>query len=432
MDETLRFGGGPIKGGRCPVRATAPATHFAMEEGGAAEGDAVRATAPATHFAMEEGAAAEGDAVRATAPATHFAMEEGAAAEGDAVRATAPATHFAMEEGGAAEGDAVRATAPATHFAMEEGGAAEGDAVRATAPATHFAMEEGGAAEGDAVRATAPATHFAMEEGAAAEGDAVRATAPAAHFAMEEGGAAEGDAVRAAMGNGDTAMGDMDAAVVGDRGVTMEKQEHDRRTAAEAAAAAEAEAAARQAQERNEAEAREGGCMERDGMPPGPLLLEIAWEVAWKVGGIYTVLRTKVPFSVRAWGPLYALVGIFNAESAEAEFEAVEPPPLARAAIAELRSRRGAETLFGRWLVPGYPRVFLFRLEACMHRAPQWRSELMPGFEAPHDAECDKAIVFGHHVAWLLEAINRRRRVIAHFHEWQAGMPPRRSLCLPC
>lgn len=33
-----------------------------------------------------------------------------------------------------------------------------------------------------------------------------------------------------------------------------------------------------------------------------PLLFECAWEVANKVGGIYTVIKTKVPVTVKEFG----------------------------------------------------------------------------------------------------------------------------------
>ena len=38
-----------------------------------------------------------------------------------------------------------------------------------------------------------------------------------------------------------------------------------------------------------------------------PLLFECAWEVANKVGGIYTVIKTKVPVTVREYGDRYVL-----------------------------------------------------------------------------------------------------------------------------
>ncbi|HEY1055459.1 MAG TPA: glycogen synthase, partial [Emticicia sp.] len=40
-----------------------------------------------------------------------------------------------------------------------------------------------------------------------------------------------------------------------------------------------------------------------------PLLMEIAWEVCNQVGGIYTVIRSKVPSMVEEWGENYCLIG---------------------------------------------------------------------------------------------------------------------------
>jgi len=40
------------------------------------------------------------------------------------------------------------------------------------------------------------------------------------------------------------------------------------------------------------------------------LLVEIAWEVCNQVGGIYTVIRTKVPAMKEKWGDNYCLIGL--------------------------------------------------------------------------------------------------------------------------
>ena len=86
----------------------------------------------------------------------------------------------------------------------------------------------------------------------------------------------------------------------------------------------------------------------------GPLLIEVAWEVARKVGGIYTVLKTKLPFICNIWGNRYALVGVYNYESAATEFEPVEPRPLHALVIENLqRNNPGIKIHYGRWLVPG-------------------------------------------------------------------------------
>ena len=39
-----------------------------------------------------------------------------------------------------------------------------------------------------------------------------------------------------------------------------------------------------------------------------PLLFECAWEVANKVGGIYTVIKTKVPVTVKEYGDRYVFL----------------------------------------------------------------------------------------------------------------------------
>lgn len=42
-----------------------------------------------------------------------------------------------------------------------------------------------------------------------------------------------------------------------------------------------------------------------------PLLFECAWEVANKVGGIYTVIKTKVPVTVKEYGDRYVFLCCF-------------------------------------------------------------------------------------------------------------------------
>jgi len=44
------------------------------------------------------------------------------------------------------------------------------------------------------------------------------------------------------------------------------------------------------------------------------LLVEISWEVVNQVGGIYTVLRSKSPYSIANWGDNYCLLGPFVPE----------------------------------------------------------------------------------------------------------------------
>ena len=57
--------------------------------------------------------------------------------------------------------------------------------------------------------------------------------------------------------------------------------------------------------------------------PKKSILFEIAWEVCNQVGGIYTVIRTKVPAMVEKWNEDYFLLGPYFPQRASSEFEPI-------------------------------------------------------------------------------------------------------------
>jgi glycogen(starch) synthase len=156
-----------------------------------------------------------------------------------------------------------------------------------------------------------------------------------------------------------------------------------------------------------------------------PLLFDISWEVARKVGGIYTVMVSKALITVQEWGDRYALIGPYNKASAAQEFEPIPPSQLVTEVLDDLKRKHGIIVYFGRWLVKGYPRVFLIDTNSSMHNLGKWRYELEAGFEVSQDFETNEAIVFGYQVATFLEELIKRtedRPILAHFHEWLAGV----------
>jgi len=157
-----------------------------------------------------------------------------------------------------------------------------------------------------------------------------------------------------------------------------------------------------------------------------PLLFDVGWEVARKVGGIYTVLTTKAEVTVREWGDRFAFVGPYYQKAAAFEFEQIKPSDFVASVIEQLSLKHQIKVHFGRWLVKGYPRVFLLDLESSRHKLPAWRSELQAGFEKPEDTETNDAIIFGYQTAYFLQAIMDAsptdRPILAHFHEWLAAV----------
>lgn len=159
------------------------------------------------------------------------------------------------------------------------------------------------------------------------------------------------------------------------------------------------------------------------------VLFELAWEVCNQVGGIYTVLRSKVPAMVEKWGDDYCLIGPYIAQTASIEFEpSVDDSPFSKAA--EALREQGIEAHHGHWLVTGRPRMILVDFEKAMKEADNLKFGLWEDYKiSTINAEplVNKVIVFGHLIElYLTEFVENHAKklsVIAHFHEWMSAVP---------
>jgi len=156
---------------------------------------------------------------------------------------------------------------------------------------------------------------------------------------------------------------------------------------------------------------------------------EIAWEVANKVGGIYTVIKTKAAVTVEELGEQYCLIGPYNEACVRTEVEVLEPSNEAmRRAIDQMRSH-GIKVVFGRWLIDGYPKVVLFDIGSAAWKLDEWKREIwdITHIGIPwHDRESNDAIIFGNLTVWFLSEFQKNNYekiyMVAHFHEWLAGL----------
>ena len=117
-------------------------------------------------------------------------------------------------------------------------------------------------------------------------------------------------------------------------------------------------------------------------VPQPPLLFEVAWEVCWQLGGIYTVLRTKAATMLERWGDRYCLIGPYNPATAAVEFEEQPTYGSIRETLQKLKES-GITCYFGRWLIAGRPRVILishFYNERML--LPYWIQHHAPLFDA--------------------------------------------------
>jgi glycogen(starch) synthase len=135
------------------------------------------------------------------------------------------------------------------------------------------------------------------------------------------------------------------------------------------------------------------------------ILFEIATEVANRVGGIYSVLKSKAPVTTAEYGERYTLIGPLNRNSAAVEVEELTPSnPALTETIASMKER-GIAIVYGRWLIEGAPRVLLIDTGTGYKYLDEWKGDLWntAGIPSPSaDNETNEAIVFGYLVAWFL------------------------------
>lgn len=166
-------------------------------------------------------------------------------------------------------------------------------------------------------------------------------------------------------------------------------------------------------------------------IPANTNLFEIAWEVCNQVGGIYTVIRSKVPSVIEKWGhENYFLIGPYFEEQAISNFDPATDysSPVGQAVIK--MQERGYDVHYGSWTISGRPNVILFnpytvydKLGEIKHFIWEDYHISMPG----NDALLDSVAAFGFQVKefffHLCAGDNSGKNMIAHFHEWMAGLP---------
>lgn len=177
----------------------------------------------------------------------------------------------------------------------------------------------------------------------------------------------------------------------------------------------------------SEAQIHADGASETTGRRRSPMLFEVSWEACNQIGGIYQVLRSKASAAVNQWNTRYCLIGPYNEQSAQIEFEERRPTSAMARAIDAL-AETGLRARYGRWLVSGRPRVILLEHDL----GPQSLAELKYYLWKDHaistpqgDPIIDGAVSFAGATFQLLLALSQHyapRLLIGHFHEWMGGL----------
>ena len=166
-------------------------------------------------------------------------------------------------------------------------------------------------------------------------------------------------------------------------------------------------------------------------VPKNAFLFEIAWEVCNQVGGIYTVIRSKVPSVIDKWGKdNYCLIGPYFPDQAAAHFDQATDytSPIGQAVLK--LQERGFDIHYGQWIISGRPNVVLFNPYSVYDMLNDIKHFLWKDYHISlpgGDDLLDKVAAFGYQVKEFFNYLSLSdfggEHVIAHFHEWMAGIP---------
>lgn len=155
------------------------------------------------------------------------------------------------------------------------------------------------------------------------------------------------------------------------------------------------------------------------------LLFEVSWEVCNKVGGIYTVITSKIPEATRIYGEKYFLLGPdlkTNAEFEETD-EEIWNEIREAVAIKEIPCR------FGRWNVPGKPKAILVGFGEKYNKDQLlfqlWECCGVDSIAGGWDYV--EPVMFSYAASEVIESIHNilartdETKSVAQFHEWMTG-----------
>ncbi|MEY4273518.1 MAG: hypothetical protein RL638_466 [Bacteroidota bacterium] len=173
--------------------------------------------------------------------------------------------------------------------------------------------------------------------------------------------------------------------------------------------------------------------MEKKVVEKKKYLVEVAWETCNQVGGIYTVIRTKVPSMVEKWGEDYLLLGPYFPQTAAAEFEALpvtDETPVGRAILA--MREKGLQVHYGNWLITGKPKIVLFDIASMYDQVDAIKGRIWDNHKISTlgvEELVNQTIALGELIRIFLSHFasenKAKKDIVVHFHEWMA------STCLP-
>ena len=157
-------------------------------------------------------------------------------------------------------------------------------------------------------------------------------------------------------------------------------------------------------------------------MPKADFLIEVSWEVCNKVGGIYTVIESKVDEIIKQYASNYLLIGPYLNQN-PSMFSEKAPPQELEPVFNELK-KIGIVCHYGKWSIFGEPKVVLIDSINYTYLANNIKAELWNEFKidslGTNFYDFDQPIVWGYAVGKFIEAYSKvlDKKIAVQFHEW--------------
>jgi len=156
------------------------------------------------------------------------------------------------------------------------------------------------------------------------------------------------------------------------------------------------------------------------------MLFETSWEVCNKVGGIYTVVKSKVELMLENYKE-YFLVGPYFEEKTRLETQQVVVPDNLKRIFDRL-AEEGIVCYFGKWLIKGKPQVILLGTQGLVNQKDNIKKWLWEEYGIDtlfSNWDFEEPMIWAYAVGKLLQYIGEEyhdKKIVAHFHEWLAGI----------
>jgi glycogen(starch) synthase len=154
------------------------------------------------------------------------------------------------------------------------------------------------------------------------------------------------------------------------------------------------------------------------------IVFEASFEVANKVGGIYTVITSKLPYMNNIYDSYFLVGPLFDEVPADVD---VQTPPASFAQVFSSLAAEGIRCVYGTWNVKGKPRVILVDArEFSPHlngiKKALWDSFGVDSLDSGYDF--NEPVLWSYGVGKLVAGLTKvfsQKKVLLHAHEWLSG-----------